>query len=560
MQRYDHGGDIYAHQHIRLDFSANINPLGMPPAVKEAVIRHVDSYAVYPDPRCRALCAAIARHEGMLREYVLCGNGAADLIMRLCLSVKPRRALICAPSFSEYEKAVLLTGGGIHTHTLLEENGFLPDEELLDAILPDVDAVFLCNPNNPTGRLFPEGLLHQVLARCEKQGALLVVDECFLEFSCGVSLKPWLRAYKNLVILRAFTKTYAMAGLRLGYLLCADETLLRSIESCGQSWGVSAVAQCAGLAALTCEGWMRQTRALIKGERAYLQQGLRALNICTYPSDANFLLLYSKAPLHDRLLRRGILIRPCGNYTGLNDSYCRVAVRARKENEELLAALSEVLRGKRDTGRYGAGDDAARRREPACNRAITMDIEMMPPDEIEAQSFAIIESGLPHALDPALAPVIKRVIHATADFDYADTLCFSDAAINIALAAIKSGANIVTDTNMAKAGVNKKELSGYGGEVLCYMADADIAQEAKRKGITRAAASMDKAAQFAGNAIFAIGNAPTALLRLYELIRAGRVSPALVIGVPVGFVNVAQAKELIMTAGVAYIVAKGKKG
>lgn len=189
-----------------------------------------------------------------------------------------------------------------------------------------------------------------------------------------------------------------------------------------------------------------------------------------------------------------------------------------------------------------------------------MNIEVLPPDEIEARSFAIIESELPRALDPQLAPVIKRVIHTTADFDYVESLRFSEGVIDIALDAIKSGANIVTDTNMAKAGINKRVLAKYGGEVLCHMADADIAEEAGKRGITRAAASMEKAALSPKPAIFAIGNAPTALLRLYELLRQGRISPALIIGMPVGFVNVVQAKELIMTAGVPYIVAKGRKG
>ncbi len=184
----------------------------------------------------------------------------------------------------------------------------------------------------------------------------------------------------------------------------------------------------------------------------------------------------------------------------------------------------------------------------------------IPPAEIERRSFAIIEQELPHALDPVQAPVIKRVIHTTADFSYADTLRFSEHAVERGREALANGAHIVTDTQMAKAGINKKRLAAYGGEVRCFMSDEDVASEAARRGITRAAVSMEKSATMGENCIYAIGNAPTALIRLYELIKEGRLHPALVIGVPVGFVHVEEAKELIMRAGAPYIVAAGRKG
>lgn len=187
-------------------------------------------------------------------------------------------------------------------------------------------------------------------------------------------------------------------------------------------------------------------------------------------------------------------------------------------------------------------------------------LERVQPDEIEKRSFEIIESELPHSLDPLLAPVIKRVIHTTADFDYADNLCFSKEAVKEAHLALRNGACIVTDTNMAKAGINRAALKSYGGEVYCFMADQDVAESARNNNTTRAVACMDKACEIERPVIFAIGNAPTALVRLFELIQARRVLPQLIIGVPVGFVNVVQAKELIMEAGVPYIVARGRKG
>lgn len=188
-------------------------------------------------------------------------------------------------------------------------------------------------------------------------------------------------------------------------------------------------------------------------------------------------------------------------------------------------------------------------------------LENVLPEEIEKRSFEIIGEELGDIeLDALQEPIIKRVIHTTADFDYLERLCFSENVVSKLQEAIRGGACIVTDTQMAKSGINKKELSKYGGEVFCFMSDEDVAREAKRNRSTRAVASMDKAAALEKDLIFAIGNAPTALVRLYELIEEGRLSPKGIIGVPVGFVNVVEAKELIMQADVPYIVARGRKG
>ena len=187
-------------------------------------------------------------------------------------------------------------------------------------------------------------------------------------------------------------------------------------------------------------------------------------------------------------------------------------------------------------------------------------LENVKPMDIEKRSFEIITEELGYALPEKEAPIIKRCIHTSADFDYAENLCFSEDVVEKALKALKNGACIVTDTQMAKSGINKKALAKYGGEVYCFMSDADVAETAKKNGTTRATASMDKAAEMNKPLIFAIGNAPTALVRLYELIEDGKLKPELIIGVPVGFVNVVQSKELIMQAEVPYIVAKGRKG
>lgn len=190
-----------------------------------------------------------------------------------------------------------------------------------------------------------------------------------------------------------------------------------------------------------------------------------------------------------------------------------------------------------------------------------IELEQVLPQEIEKRSFEIITEELKGRTFPKdQDAIIKRVIHTSADFDYADNLCFSKDAVSIAKAAIMHGACIVTDTQMAKSGINKKSLARYGGEVFCFMSDEDVALEAKRKKVTRATISMEKAASLNKDLIIAVGNAPTALVKLYELMKEGKIEPKLIIGVPVGFVNVVQAKELIMTAGVPYIVARGRKG
>lgn len=190
-----------------------------------------------------------------------------------------------------------------------------------------------------------------------------------------------------------------------------------------------------------------------------------------------------------------------------------------------------------------------------------IELENVLPDQIEKRSFEIITQELGNReIDPILAPIIKRVIHTTADFDYVDNLYFTEGVVTSARESIKRGVSIVTDTKMVYSGINKKILGQYGGNAYCYMSDEDVAQSAKESGTTRAVASIEKSLQLTGPVIYAIGNAPTALIRLYELILEGKIHPELIIAVPVGFVNVVEAKELIIKSGVPAIVARGRKG
>ncbi len=346
MFEYTHGGDVYGRAETLLDFSANLNPLGMPPAVRRAAEEAVGDAARYPDALCRDLTAAIARRDGVPPGWVLCGNGAADLIFRLAFALRPGRALVTAPTFSEYAQALGAAGCAVTRHTLRREDGFDLTEDVLDALDGDLDLAFFCTPNNPTGRMIDPALLSRILARCAGRGITLAVDECFLELTQGAGLTGVLEEYPNLILFRAFTKSYAMPGLRLGYCLCAGGGLLERLWGAGQPWSVSAPAQAAGLAALReCPDWPGRARALLAVERPRLADGLRGLGLEVIPGEANYLLF--RAPgvtdLKERLLERGVLIRACANYPGLGPDDYRTAVRTAPENDILLEQLREVL-------------------------------------------------------------------------------------------------------------------------------------------------------------------------------------------------------------------------
>ena len=363
MPRTAHGGDVATYrEHFGadpLDFSANSNPLGMSPAARIAAADALRESDRYPDPRCRELRAALAGCTGVAADHVICGNGAADLIWRLALALRPRRALVCAPTFSEYEAALRATaapGPGacrVVRHELRRAEGLALTEHVLDDVTPGTDVAFLCAPNNPTGLVPPRALLEAALARCEEVGALLVVDECFNGFLSdpdAASLRGLVESHPRLLVLGAFTKLYGMAGLRLGWTLCSDEALLAAVGAAGQVWPVSNVAQAAGTAALSDDAFIARTRALVAKERPRLAAGLTQAGCTVYPGQANYLFFESPAPdLYDRLAARGVLIRDCANYPGLRPGDCRVAVRTPVENDALLRAVCEELAGFRPT-------------------------------------------------------------------------------------------------------------------------------------------------------------------------------------------------------------------
>ncbi|MBR4692855.1 MAG: aminotransferase class I/II-fold pyridoxal phosphate-dependent enzyme [Oscillospiraceae bacterium] len=338
-----HGGDIYG-EPVLLDYSANTNPLGTPPAVISAAEKALREADRYPDPYCRALVKAIAAAEGVPESFILCGNGASELILAFCAALRPRLAASLAPTFSEYAAAVALNGGETVFYPLREEADFLPEGDFLPWLREQgADALFLCSPNNPTGRLLEPALLGETLKLCREAGVRILLDECFLDFTAGESCREQLRACPNLTILKAFTKSYGMAGLRLGYCLCADGDLLRSMAERTAPWNVSGPAQAAGTAALGERAFLEEALALVGRERPRLKAGLEDLGLWVCPSEANFLLFRGPEDLGDRLRQRGVAIRNCANFTGLGPGWYRIAVRTGEENSRLLAAMGECV-------------------------------------------------------------------------------------------------------------------------------------------------------------------------------------------------------------------------
>jgi len=353
VYQYVHGGDIYSANILHpgeevLDFSANINPLGLPEEVKTAVRAAVDDCTKYPDPFYRRLKAALAEYEKIDQEWLFCAGGASEIIFRLALAVKPHKALLLAPTFADYERAMQTVGCISQYYYLAEENDFQVGEDILSQIDEDLDMVFICNPNNPTGQLCTNSFLQKVLERCRTTKTVLVVDECFMDFVDQPehhSMQAYIADYPNLLILKAFTKIFAMPGLRLGYALTSNILLLDKLRLAGQDWSVSTLAQAAGISALQQADYLRRTKLMVGTERQFLLRELTALGFEVFGSQANYIFFKAEgiADLYGRLLQRGILIRSCANYVNLNAEFYRVAVKTRKENIKLIKGIKEVL-------------------------------------------------------------------------------------------------------------------------------------------------------------------------------------------------------------------------
>ncbi len=340
----EHGGNIQGLSGV-LDFSANINPLGMIEGVRNAIAASAADCAVYPDPYCSELRHALGVVLECDPDKIVCGNGAADLIYRVAHAFHPKNALICAPTFGEYKKALEECGCCVKEHFLREENGFA----LTDAILSDLDGmdmVFLCSPNNPTGQLIDCALMDKIAGECSSRGILLVCDECFIGFVQERERFSLMnRLNEHCIVLSALTKLYAMPGVRLGFAVCGCSNTAELISRSGQFWSVSAPAQAAGLAALAEDWYVDRTADYIKRERKYLTDELSACGAEVFPSEANFLLIRSVPDLYERMLEDNILIRKCDSFSGLGSNFFRIAIRTHDENRCFVQSFRRCMNG-----------------------------------------------------------------------------------------------------------------------------------------------------------------------------------------------------------------------
>lgn len=337
-----HGGDIYRNK-IELDFSVNTNPYGMPSSVKKALFEAIEDCETYPDITCEALKAALSDYEDIPAEWLLCGNGASELFCAIVHGLRPRKILLPVPSFSGYERAALVEDAQMIFYFLKEEDEFQLTDDFLKELTEEIDLVMLANPNNPVGNTIPTPLVKELADACKKNKTTLVIDECFLPFTKERSFlqEHNLWEYPNVIVVKAFTKTFAIPGVRLGYLAVSDADLREKIEKNLSEWNLSSFAQAAGIAAAKEKTFVEESCPKIRIEQQKLKAELEALGMKVFSSEANFLLIKTELSLYEELLKQQILIRDCSNYHGLQKGFYRIAVRRAEENERLLKAIKK---------------------------------------------------------------------------------------------------------------------------------------------------------------------------------------------------------------------------
>ncbi len=348
-----HGGDIYTAQEKNgrtewLDFSANINPFGVPNSVRHAIIQSIERLVHYPDPEQRKLRQALAEYHQVPPSHIVCGNGGADIIFRTIQTISPKHALVPVPTFSEYAKALEETGSLV-TYWEMDSTFSITDQLLIEMERGHYDFLALCNPNNPTGKMVPPSLMRKILDLAKKKNIFVLLDECFYEMTEDTaetdSMLRELQEHWNVLIVRSMTKLYAIPGIRLGYGICADSVRTQQIRTLGQPWHISTLAEAAGQAALLDHTYRIQFLTFLQEERQFLYQRLQQFPLQVWKPHANFVFFRAAGcfDLAQRLLPYGILLRHCANYVGLTLEYYRVAVRTHEENIYFLECLQKVL-------------------------------------------------------------------------------------------------------------------------------------------------------------------------------------------------------------------------
>ncbi|MEE3398721.1 MAG: aminotransferase class I/II-fold pyridoxal phosphate-dependent enzyme [Eubacterium sp.] len=353
-----HGGDIYTRK-VDLDFSVNINSYGVPERVLEAVKKSLEEAGHYPDIHQTRARKSLATLENVDIESIICGNGASELIMAVTRAVNPRKALIISPGFYGYIHALKSICGSasfqayddiVVEYPLREENGFKLEEDILSYI-DKVDMIYLTNPHNPTGRLIERDLLEKIIRASYDKGCAVLLDECFLrltESGESISFKKYVKDFSNLYIIDAFTKLFALPGVRAGYLVSCEENIAR-VKAQLPEWNLSRASEellVAGAEEIQRSSFASESLEMIREERAYLRKELTSLGIYVNESDTNYLLIKTgdeRIDLYEKLLDRKILIRSAEDFRGLGKDWYRVAVRSHKDNLRLLEAVREEI-------------------------------------------------------------------------------------------------------------------------------------------------------------------------------------------------------------------------
>ncbi|MBE9535874.1 MAG: threonine-phosphate decarboxylase [Proteobacteria bacterium] len=351
-----HGGNIISaarrsgrNAESIIDFSASINPLGISPMAREAVIGAIDSVQSYPEPEMSGLISALSAFHGMPPENILAGNGSTELIYLIPRALKPKRVLVVAPSFSEYEASLRNAGCKIDYIELEMRDSFKPKlKAITDRLDGGHDMLWIANPGNPVGNIVPRQDMLRLIREAEKKGVLVVVDEAFIDFSESDSVKDRAASSERLIVLRSLTKFYAIAGLRVGYLF-GSEAMVTELAGQKEPWSVNCLGEAAAIASLRDEDYRQATLALIEGERDFLFEAIGNIALMRpFQSNANYIFVrldsdMGASKLCERMLmEEGLLLRDCSNFQGLDNRYIRMAVRKREDNIKLISSLERI--------------------------------------------------------------------------------------------------------------------------------------------------------------------------------------------------------------------------
>jgi threonine-phosphate decarboxylase len=329
-----------------IDFSSNVNPLGFPPSVRDVIKKNISLLSVYPDPNSSKLKADLEKYTGISRNQIVVGNGATEIIYNFCKSFikKNSQIVIPIPTFGEYEAATRLHGGRIYHFQTMDLN---QDLYSLQQIMTKKDCLFLCNPNNPTGVLMTQKNLKKIIEHAHDNSMLVFLDECFIELvpESNESMISHLKEFNNLFILRSLTKSFGLAGLRVGYGL-GSKKIVDILSKIKIPWNVNGLAQKAASAVLSSKSHLAKTRKLIKKELHFLTKSISKMPAFScYPSSTNFILVKSQInskTIQKRLLEKNILVRDCSTFHGLDNTFIRIAVRTHKENVKLVKSLEAI--------------------------------------------------------------------------------------------------------------------------------------------------------------------------------------------------------------------------